>query len=76
MKITQSDPLEKYGPLIGGPDLVKVLGYRSNASFRRAVRLGIIGVRVFDIPGRKGKYAKTQDVVAWLKKLTDDNPGK
>lgn len=68
-----SDLHDKYGPLVGGPDLVKVLGYRSNASFRRADRLGIIGVKVFQIPGRKGKYAKTQDVVAWLEKLTDDS---
>lgn len=60
---------EQYGPLIGGPDLVKVLGYRSNASFRRAEKLGLIGVRIFDIPGRKGKFAMSIDVAIWLDKL-------
>lgn len=57
---------EQYGPLIGGPDLIKVLGFRSNASFRRSEKLGLLGVKVFDIDGRKGKFALTRDVEEWL----------
>lgn len=61
---------DTYGPLIGGPDLVKVLGFRSNAAFRRAEKLGIVGIRLFEIPGRKGKFAYSEDVEAWLENLT------
>lgn len=64
---------EEYGPLIGGPDLVKVLGFRSNAAFRRAEKLGYVGVEVFDIDGRKGKFAHTTAVETWLAQLGKQN---
>jgi len=60
---------EEYGPLIGGPQLVKVLGFRTNAAFRQAEKIGNIGIDVFEIEGRKGKFARTHDVEAWLSKL-------
>lgn len=58
--------LRLYGPLIGGADLRKALGYRSAAAFQRAVRENIINFRVFGVPGRRGKFALTMDVAAWL----------
>lgn len=58
--------LHQYGPLIGGADLRKVLGFRSAAAFQHAVREKIINVRIFGIPGRRGKFALTLDVAAWL----------
>jgi hypothetical protein len=67
---------EEYGPLIGGPNLVKVLGFRTNAAFRRAEKIGNIGVDVFEIEGRKGKFARTEDVEAWLNKLGLPNESK
>lgn len=62
---------EEYGPLIGGPHLIKVLGFRSNAAFRRSERLGMIGVRIFEIKGRKGRFARTEDVEKWLEKISE-----
>jgi hypothetical protein len=32
----------------------------------------ILGVRVFSIPDRKGKYALTRDIAEWLDKLAAD----
>ena len=58
--------LQQYGPLMGGADLRKAIGYRSAAAFQRAVREKIIDIRVFGIPGRRGKFALTLEVAAWL----------
>lgn len=64
---------QEYGPLIGGPDLVKVLGFRSNASFKRAQKLGQIDLEMFGIEGRKGSFAYTRNVASWLSNLANKN---
>lgn len=64
---------QEYGPLIGGPDLVKVLGFRSNASFKRAQKLGQINLEMFGIEGRKGSFAYTKNVASWLSSLANKN---
>lgn len=64
---------QEYGPLIGGPDLVKVLGFRSNASFKRAQKLGQIDLEMFGIEGRKGSFAYTKNVASWLSSLANKN---
>ena len=62
--------LDLYGPLIGGKDLVKVLGFRTHASFRQAVRLNkLVGINTFEIEGRRGRFALTADVEIWLNQL-------
>ncbi len=48
----------------------RTLRHRSYASFHKAVRENTLGFPVFDLPGRKGKFARTADVVAWLTALT------
>ncbi len=58
--------LKQFGPLIGGVDLRKALGFRSAATFQRAVREKTLKIRIFDVPGRRGKFALTADVAAWL----------
>lgn len=65
------DLLRQYGPLIGGADLRLVLGFRSAAAFQRAVRNNAVNVRVFTIPGRRGKFALTADVAAWLADISN-----
>ena len=65
-------PLDKrlfdlYGPLLGGQDLCVALGYRSSAALRQARKRGKVGVRTFALPGRKGTFASTTEVAAWLK---------
>lgn len=58
--------LKEFGPLMGGEDLRRALGYRTWAAFARAVRMDGIGIRVFEIPNRRGRFALTADVSAWL----------
>lgn len=65
------DSLEKqltneFGPLMGGQDLVKALGYSTLPAFRRACRDGVLGVRVFNLPDRKGKFALTREVAGFI----------
>jgi hypothetical protein len=61
-----SDLLTQSGPLTGGKDLVKALGYRSAAAFRQASQRGTLPVHVFEIPSRRGKFALTSDIINWL----------
>lgn len=58
--------LKKYGPLMGGEDLRRALGYRTWSAFARVARLNGLGVKVFELPGRRGKFALTTDVATWL----------
>ena len=60
---------EQYGPLIGGNDLAKVLGYKTAGAFNKSLRQSRIDLRIFDIKGRKGKFAYTHDVVQWINQL-------
>ena len=60
---------EKYGPIIGGNDLVKILGYKTPGAFNKSIRQSRIGLLIFDIPGRKGKFAYTSDFANWVNQL-------
>jgi hypothetical protein len=56
----------RFGPLIGGGDLYSALGFKSYSAFYRSKELGELGVRVFQISGRRGWFALTEDVANWL----------
>jgi len=62
--------MDQFGPLIGGKDLMKALGYRTQAAFYKAIREARIKVKVFEIEGRQGKFAMTNDVGQWLDSLS------
>ncbi|NTX26713.1 hypothetical protein HT746_06105 [Burkholderia pyrrocinia] len=61
--------LERCGPLMQGRDLWLTLGYVSAQAFRSAVRKGTVPVTTFTIESRRGRFAKTLDVAAWLGSL-------
>ena len=61
--------LNKYGPLLGGDELITILGYRTKSAFYRAARTRTLGIEVFNIEGRKGKFALTENVTNWLNTL-------
>jgi hypothetical protein len=68
---------DKYGLLIGGNDLVRALGFPNPAAFREARRKNRLNVRVFAIPDRRGSFALTQDVAAWIERMsTQTDEGK
>lgn len=60
---------ERHGPLIGGRDLVKALGYPTAAALRQAEVRNALPVRVFEIEGRRGRFAFTDEVATWLAEL-------
>jgi hypothetical protein len=60
---------DQFGPLIGGVDLVKILGFRTSSAFSKSLRERRIGIDIFDIPGRKGKFAYSEDVATWLSQV-------
>jgi len=62
--------LDQFGPLIGGKDLMKALGYRTQAAFYKAIRESRIKVTIFEIDGRQGKFAMTNEVGQWLDSLS------
>lgn len=62
----------QHGPLIGGENLIKILGFKTSAAFRRADRKNLLGVKIFGIKGRRGKFAYTKDVELWLLGLNND----
>ena len=66
----ECDLLRQFGPLLGGADLRRALGFRSDVTFRRAIRLGKLPVHVFEVEGRKGKFALTTDVAQWLHQVS------
>jgi hypothetical protein len=53
-------------PLLGGTRLWKLLGYSSAAAFNKAVERNTVPVPTFRIPHRRGRFARTHDVVRWL----------
>lgn len=65
-----SELQRKFGPLIGGANLVQCLGYSTPSAFRQALRRGQLPVHVFTIENRRGQFAKTIDVESWIASLS------
>lgn len=55
-----------FGGVVGGVRLTGLLGYPSQAAFRKALERGRVPVHVFTIAGRRGKFAHVADIAAWL----------
>ena len=60
----------EHGPILSCPVLWRLLGYRTADAFRKAVQRKTVPVETFSIPHRRGRFAKTVDVVRWLDTLT------
>lgn len=58
--------MAKHGPMMGGESLRIALGYPSQESFRQAFVRRLIPVPVFTLERRRGKFALSRDVAAWL----------
>lgn len=57
---------ERHGPMLGGAALYRALGFPTAAAMRQAVSRGRVPVPLFDIEGRRGRFALTLDVALWL----------
>jgi hypothetical protein len=65
-KTLEDELTERYGPLISGNNLRRVLGYNSPEAFRQALARKTMPIHVFSIPNRRGKFALVRDVAKWL----------
>lgn len=54
------------GPMMTGEALRAALGYSSQEAFRQAYARNLIPIPVFTLERRRGKFALTKDVAAWL----------
>lgn len=61
--------LDAHGELIGGSELHRHLGYVNLRALSRAYQRGLLPVRVFMLPDRRGLYAQTRDLADWLDSL-------
>lgn len=60
---------ERFGLIVAGRDLVRLLGYRTPAAFRQAAHRKSLGIHTFFIRGRRGRCARTSDVARWAFEL-------
>ena len=67
--------MTQYGPTMGGTDLYQALGYKTYAAFNRSRQRNVLGVKVFALPGRRGWFALTADIAAWLEEHASAYPG-
>ncbi|MEL4287457.1 hypothetical protein ACE02Y_20165 [Shewanella xiamenensis] len=58
--------MAQYGPVVGGGNLHRALGYVSSGAFRQAVYKKTLPIAVFSIENRRGKFALTKDIAFWL----------
>lgn len=69
LKLTKSleyELINRYGPMLGGANLSKVMGYPSSKAFAQAMARGQLPIPVFPLAHRRGKFALTKDVAQWM----------
>jgi hypothetical protein len=64
--ILERELTNQYGPMMTGESLRIALGYPSKEAFRQAFVRKTTPIPVFAIERRRGKFALTKDVAAWL----------
>ena len=65
--------VREYGVVLPPADTARLLGYKSTDSLARARLRGRVPVRMFTIPGRRGWFAKTADVAAWIQRYAEND---
>ncbi len=61
--------IKLYGVIIGGDDLVHILGYRSGAAFRQSAFRKQLPFPTFMLEGRSARMARARDIATWLASL-------
>ena len=64
--LLERDLNERYGPMISGDGLRKVLGFTTMEAMRQALTRRQISLPVFTPENRRGKFALSHDVARWL----------
>ena len=72
--MTYEPSVVRRGPIMDGRQLMQVFLYRTERSFRRAAQAGRLPVPVFRLEGRRGWFARTEDVERWLAQAPHSAP--
>lgn len=64
--LIERDLMRQYGPMMSNDDLRQALGYASKDAFKQAIARKTVPITVFNIEGRRGKFALVKDVAAWI----------
>lgn len=64
--LLERELMQLHGPMMTGESLRIALGYPSKDAFRQAVARKSTPIPVFGIEKRRGKFALTKDVAAWI----------
>ncbi len=62
----ESDLFNRFGPVIGGEDLQRALGYVSKAALQQSMVRNTVPVPIFEIENRRGKFALVKEVAQHL----------
>ncbi|MDP3210610.1 hypothetical protein [Methylotenera sp.] len=64
---------EKHGEIVSLDSLSKIIGYKTVAAVKYAIKKEQLSINTFYIKGRKGRYAMTRDVASWLIECKENN---
>lgn len=53
-------------PIVGATDTARLLGFRTTEALMRARIAGRLPIPMFRLAGRRGWFAATEDIKAWL----------
>jgi len=67
---------EKFGPLMHARDIQQTLRFETNESFRVARHRGYLKLKMFAMPGRRGLFAKTEEVACFIEAAAGDQEKK
>lgn len=65
----RSELLALYGPLLTSAQVAEMLRYRNRDALIQAHKRAALKFALFQVPGRKGMFAKTSEVAAWIESL-------
>jgi hypothetical protein len=57
-------------PLLSAAETARLLGYPSTSALAKARQTGRLPIQMFQVPGRRGWFAATAVVRAWLQDVT------
>lgn len=61
--------LDRYGEIMKAKEVAELFRYKSDRAFVRAAERGSLPVRVFQVPGRRGRFVETRSVAAWMTRV-------
>jgi len=53
-------------PILSAADTARLMGFPSREALAKARRTGRLAIEMFTLPGRRGWFARREEVCAWL----------